>query len=84
MIYRAQFCYPTPPGCRDEDFVYYFDGSNTPMLNQDVQGSDPEQHPLASPAGRAVLLEGDQSGIEGRRAAGRRFRTSTSSSGTAI
>ena len=38
MIYRAQFCYPTPPGCRDEDFVYYFDGSNTPMLDQDVQG----------------------------------------------
>jgi hypothetical protein len=38
MIYRAQFCYATPPGCRDEDFVYYFDGSNTPMLDQNVSG----------------------------------------------
>jgi len=35
-MYRPQFAYPTPPGCRDEDFVYYFDGSNTPMLNKDI------------------------------------------------
>lgn len=31
-MYRPQFAYPTPPGCRDEDFVYYFDGSNVPLL----------------------------------------------------
>lgn len=46
MIYRAQFAYPTPPGCRDEDFVYFFDGSNTPMLNQDVQGLTLSNIPL--------------------------------------
>lgn len=34
-MYRGQFAYSTPEGCRDEDFVYYFDGSNTPLLNQD-------------------------------------------------
>ena len=32
MSYRPQFAYATPPGCRDEDFVYYFDGSNVPLL----------------------------------------------------
>lgn len=32
MIYRPQFAYPTPEGCRDEEFVYNFDGSNTPLL----------------------------------------------------
>ena len=46
MIYRAQFAYPTPPGCRDEDFVYYFDGSFIPMLNQDVQGLTLSNIPL--------------------------------------
>jgi hypothetical protein len=30
--YRPQFAYPTSRGCRDEDFVYYFDGSNVPLL----------------------------------------------------
>jgi hypothetical protein len=38
MIYRPQFPYATPPGCRDVDFVYFFDGSNTPLLNQDISG----------------------------------------------
>jgi hypothetical protein len=38
MIYRPQFAYATPPGCRDIDYVYYFDGSNTPLLNQNVSG----------------------------------------------
>lgn len=38
MIYRPQFAYPTPPGCRDMDFVYFFDGSNTPFLNQNISG----------------------------------------------
>lgn len=36
MIYRPQFAYPTPQSCKDEDFVYSFDGSNTPLLNQSV------------------------------------------------
>jgi hypothetical protein len=35
-MYRPQFAYPTPPGCRDEEFLYSFDGSNTQMLNQDI------------------------------------------------
>ena len=34
--YRPQFAYATPPGCRDEDFVYYFDGSNVPLLAQNI------------------------------------------------
>jgi hypothetical protein len=46
MIYRAQFAYPTPPGCRDEDFVYFFDGSFIPMLNQDVTGLTLSNIPL--------------------------------------
>jgi len=33
-MYRPQFAYATPPGCKDEDFAYFFDGSNTPLLNQ--------------------------------------------------
>lgn len=37
-MYRPQFAYSTPPGCRDEDFVYYFDGSNIPLLNQSISG----------------------------------------------
>jgi len=35
-MYRPQFAYSTLPGCKDEDFVYFFDGSNTPFLNQSV------------------------------------------------
>ena len=46
MSYRGQFAYPTPPGCRDEDFVYSFDGSNTPMLNQNFVGRTLENIPL--------------------------------------
>lgn len=37
-MYRPQFAYHTPEGCRDEDFVYFYDGSNTPMLNQNISG----------------------------------------------
>jgi hypothetical protein len=37
-MYRPQFAYKTPEGCRDEDFVYYYDGSNTPQLNQNISG----------------------------------------------
>ena len=32
MCIRDRFPYATPQGCRDEDFVYYFDGSNVPLL----------------------------------------------------
>jgi hypothetical protein len=38
VIYRPQFAYTTPNGCRDLDFTYFFDGSNTPLLNQDISG----------------------------------------------
>jgi hypothetical protein len=55
MIYRPQFAYPTPPGCRDIDYVYFFDGSNTPLLNQDFSGRD-----LSVPAsGVPLTLEQD-------------------------
>lgn len=36
MSYRPQFAYATPPGCRDEDFVYFFDASNVPMLTNGI------------------------------------------------
>ena len=45
-MYRPEFAYPTPPGCRDEDFTYHFDGSNTPLLNQDISGKTIENIPL--------------------------------------
>lgn len=32
-MYRPQFAYPTPEGFQDEDFVHYFDQSNTTQLN---------------------------------------------------
>jgi hypothetical protein len=51
MIYRPQFAYATPPGCRDVDFVYNFDGSNTPLLNQDFDGLD-----LSNPSGGIPLV----------------------------
>lgn len=35
MPYRPQFAYDPPPeGYAEEDFVYYFDSTNTPALNQ--------------------------------------------------
>lgn len=46
MIYRPQFAYPTPEGCEDTDFVFSFDGSNTPLLNQDVSGQTISNIPL--------------------------------------
>lgn len=39
-MWRPQFAYPTPKGCRDEDFVYQFDASNTPMLASLAPGQD--------------------------------------------
>lgn len=45
-MYRPQFAYSTPPGCRDEEFIYTFDGSNTAMLNQDISGLTLSNIPL--------------------------------------
>ena len=45
-MYRPQFAYATPPGCRDEDFVYFFDGSTVPLLNQNITGLTVENIPL--------------------------------------
>ena len=38
MSYRPPFAYSCPAGCRDVPFVYTFDASNTPVLNQDING----------------------------------------------
>lgn len=46
MIYRPQFAYETPPGCRDVDYVYFFDGSNVELLNQSISGKTIENIPL--------------------------------------
>lgn len=56
MSYRPQFAYATPAGCRDQDYIYFFDGSNTPLLNQDFgAGLD-----LSNPSGGIPLqLEQD-------------------------
>lgn len=45
-IWRPQFAYPTPDGCTDEDFIYVFDGSNTPLLNQDISNKTLTNIPL--------------------------------------
>lgn len=45
-MYRPQFAYATPLGCRDEDFTYHFDGSNTPLLNQNISGKTIDNIPL--------------------------------------
>jgi len=45
-MYRPQFAYATPDGCRDDEFTYFFDGSNTPLLNQDVSGLTLRNIPL--------------------------------------
>ena len=45
-MYRPQFAYETPPGCRDEEFTYFFDGSNTPMLAQNFNGQTVNNIPL--------------------------------------
>lgn len=45
-MWRPQFAYPTPKGCRDEDFVYQFDGSNTPMLVSISAGQNVPYIPL--------------------------------------
>jgi hypothetical protein len=37
-MYRPQFAYNTPAGCRDIPFVYTFDASNTPYLAADING----------------------------------------------
>ena len=37
-MYRPPFAYPSEPGCRDKRFTYTFDASNTPVLNQDLNG----------------------------------------------
>jgi hypothetical protein len=45
-MYRPQFAYSTPPGCRDEDFIHYFDSSNVPLLASDVNGLTISNIPL--------------------------------------
>ncbi len=45
-VYRPQFAYKTPDGCRDEEFTYFFDGSNTPLLYTDISGKTINNIPL--------------------------------------
>ena len=46
MSYRPQFAYRTPPGCRDLDFTYVFDGSNVPVLATNLAGASSFEIPL--------------------------------------
>ena len=45
-MFRPQFAYSTPDGCDDQDFVYTFDGSNTPQLFTDISGKTISNIPL--------------------------------------
>lgn len=45
-MYRPQFAYQTPDGCKDVEFAYFFDGSNTPLLYQDISGKRIDNIPL--------------------------------------
>lgn len=45
-MYRPQFAYPTPDGCRDEEFTYFFDSSNTPMLGASLSAVTLSNIPL--------------------------------------
>lgn len=45
-MHRPQFAYPAADGCRDEEFTYFFDGSNTPMLYTDISGKRIDDIPL--------------------------------------
>ena len=45
-MYRPQFAYKTPDGCLDVEFTYFFDGSNTPLLYQDVTSKRIDNIPL--------------------------------------
>jgi len=37
-MFRPQFAYSTPAGCRDIPFIYTYDASNTPYLALDING----------------------------------------------
>ena len=56
MIYRPQFAYATPPGCRDEDYTYFFDSSNTPAFNQNSSFLSLSNIPLVLDKDAAFLL----------------------------
>jgi len=69
-MYRPQFAYSTPAGCRDEDFVYYFDGSNTPLLNQNLQGLTVSNIPLVMQQDAPFYWRGVKLGVQGGGGAG--------------
>lgn len=62
-MYRPQFPYPTPEGCRDEEFVYFFDGDNTPLLNQSVAGQQILNIPLVLQQDASFFWRGIKLGL---------------------
>ena len=61
MAYRPQYAYPEPPeGWAEEDFVYYFDSTNTPALAQISVNEPLSKIPLPLQADAPFKLRGIQ------------------------
>ena len=69
-MYRPQFAYATPEGCRDDEFTYSFDGSNTPLLNQDISGLTLRNIPLVLEQDAPFFWRGIKVGLMGQRVGG--------------
>jgi|FreactTroBogLake_1042271.scaffolds.fasta_scaffold47629_2 hypothetical protein len=61
MPYRPQYAYPDPPdGQAEEDFVYYFDQTNTPALAGLTNNNPVLRIPLQLQADAPFILRGIQ------------------------
>lgn len=61
MAYRPQYAYPEPPpGWAEEDFVYYFDSTNTPALAGLTANNPVLKIPLQMQADAEFRLRGIQ------------------------
>ena len=69
-MYRPQFAYATPEGCRDDEFTYSFDGSNTPLLNQNISGLTLRNIPLVLEQDAPFFWRGIKVGVLGSSSAG--------------
>lgn len=59
MAYRPQYAYPEPPsGWVEEDFVYYFDATNTPALAGITNNNPVLKIPLQMQADAEFRLRG--------------------------
>ena len=60
-LYRPHFAYPNPPdGWEEEDFVYYFDSTNTPALANLTNNNPVLRIPLQLQSDAPFMLRGIQ------------------------